>query len=488
MISIRSRKGSQIDVQDVIFIWINDILQVPGQAYTFDGGSIVTFTEAPKKDDTSKVIFYKGSGDQDVVDREIIETVKKGDTLKLGRLKDQQTHLVEDARTVMRVDSTDLVTTNPYYGPGNSADESLERPVTWCRQTEDKIINELPIGKDREHYEPQIHPFAYITKTVGIGSTTIYVDSLRPLFDTQIEKEDVTQLTFQNKVTFIKQETLTGAAATAIVSAAGTISSIDITDGGVGYTTAVVSIASTVGVGTTTQARGSVTISGVGTVTGVAITNPGVGYTWTSVPSVLISHPTLTDEENSVGTYSGDQGNIVGFGTTTIASGTQLIFDLFIPFNSFMRDGNLTGTAVTVSGIGTDDYFVVSNSNMGTGSTSITSIDVAGSTVGIGTSFVDNVYQVNSTEEVERVIGGGTTTIRRVFVKVDGNGPHGLSTTSGISTSDYMGTYSWGRIDLTARAGLNSYTAYTQSGITGITTSLIVQRTNPLRYKGYKEL
>ena len=488
LISIRSRKGSQIDVQDVIFIWINDILQVPGQAYTFDGGSIVTFTEAPKKDDTYKVIFYKGSGDQDVVDREIIETVKKGDTLKLGRLKDQQTHLVEDARTVMRVDSTDLVTTNPYYGPGNSADESLERPVTWCRQTEDKIINELPIGKDREHYEPQIHPFAYITKTVGIGSTTIYVDSLRPLFDTQIEKEDVTQLTFQNKVTFIKQETLTGAAATAIVSAAGTISSIDITDGGVGYTTAVVSIASTVGVGTTTQARGSVTISGVGTVTGVAITNPGVGYTWTSVPSVLISHPTLTDEENSVGTYSGDQGNIVGFGTTTIASGTQLIFDLFIPFNSFMRDGNLTGTAVTVSGIGTDDYFVVSNSNMGTGSTSITSIDVAGSTVGIGTSFVDNVYQVNSTEEVERVIGGGTTTIRRVFVKVDGNGPHGLSTTSGISTSDYMGTYSWGRIDLTARAGLNSYTAYTQSGITGITTSLIVQRTNPLRYKGYKEL
>ena len=167
-----------------------------------------------------------------------------------------------------------------------------------------------------------------------------------------------------------------------------------------GYTTAVVSIASTVGVGTTTQARGSVTISGVGTVTGVAITNPGVGYTWTSVPSVLISHPTLTDEENSVGTYSGDQGNIVGFGTTTIASGTQIIFDLFIPFNSFMRDGNLTGTAVTVSGIGTDDYFVVSNSNMGTGSTSITSIDVAGSTVGIGTSFVDNVYQVNSTEEV----------------------------------------------------------------------------------------
>ena len=41
---------------------------------------------------------------------------------------------------------------------------------------------------------------------MGIGSTTIYVDSLRPLFDTQNEKEDTTQLSFQKKVRFIKQQ------------------------------------------------------------------------------------------------------------------------------------------------------------------------------------------------------------------------------------------------------------------------------------------
>ena len=108
-------------------------------------------------------------------------------------------------------------------------------------------------------------------------------------------------------------------------------------------------------------------------------------------------------------------------------------------------------------------------------------------TVGIGTSFIDNVYQVNSVEEVDRVIGGGTTTVTRVFVKVDGP-PEGSPTWPGISTSDYMGTYSWGRIDLTSRAGLNSYTAYTESGITGLTTSLIVERSVPLKYKGYKEI
>ena len=164
---------------------------------------------------------------------------------------------------------------------GNTADETLERPVVWCRQTEDKIINEKPIGKDRELYEPQIAPFGYITKTVGIGSTTIYVDQLRPLFNTQNERQDTTDLGFQNKVKFLNQGVKVGAAGTAIVSAAGTISSVDITDGGVGYTTATVSFASTVGVGTTTQAFGNVTISAAGTVTGIAITSPGVGYTHT---------------------------------------------------------------------------------------------------------------------------------------------------------------------------------------------------------------
>ena len=104
-----------------------------------------------------------------------------------------------------------------------------------------------------------------------------------------------------------------------------TISSVDITDGGVGYTTATVSFASTVGVGTTTQAFGSVIIGAAGTVTGIAITSAGVGYTHTNVPSVLISPPTYIEEVNTVSTYSGDQGVIVGFGTTTIASKAMVV-------------------------------------------------------------------------------------------------------------------------------------------------------------------
>ena len=66
IVSIRAAKGSKIDVQDVILVFVNDILQVPGKGYTFEGGSLITFTEPPKAGDTCKIIFYKGSGGIDV--------------------------------------------------------------------------------------------------------------------------------------------------------------------------------------------------------------------------------------------------------------------------------------------------------------------------------------------------------------------------------------------------------------------------------------
>ena len=82
-ISIVAGKGSKINVQDVLLIFVNDILQVPGEAYTFTGGSIIKFTEAPKIGDSVNILFYKGTGDTDVIFRNIIETVKKGDTLQI---------------------------------------------------------------------------------------------------------------------------------------------------------------------------------------------------------------------------------------------------------------------------------------------------------------------------------------------------------------------------------------------------------------------
>ena len=481
LVSIIAGKGSKVDVQAVILIFINDILQVPGKGYTFTGGSQVNFTEAPKPGDTSKVVFYKGTGGVDVTFRNVLETVKKGDELTIGydASISQPAYWQEDQRTVSNVDSTDIVSTNPYFGPGNTNDESLLRPVAWCRQTEDKIINELPIGKDRELYEPNIYPNTYIIKSVGIGSTTIWVDNLRPQFDSINESDN--DLDFQKQVTFVSQTDRTGAAATAVVSAAGTISSVVISDGGVGYSTATVSFGSTVqggvGIGTTTTAFGTVTLA-AGTVTGVAITNPGYGYTTDTPPQVLISPPTSVDEVNSVVSYAGDSGVIVGFGTTTVSGSKELIFDLHVPFDSDLRNTNFVSAAVTASALAKYDYFRVTDSNVGLGSTTVYSQDLSGNTVGVGTSFADNVYVVKSSQLVQRNVAGVTTYIRQINVKVNGF----KYAYSGITTSDYFGSYSWGRVQLGGRVGVTSYNAYTQ---TGITTSMLVIRTEPLKYKNY---
>ena len=395
-VSIIASKGSKINVQDVLLVFVNEILQVPGEGYIFDGGSVLTFTEALKVGDSVKIIFYKGTGGTDVIDREILETVKPGDELTIQNDSSvgQSKFLNEEFRTVESVDSTNLVKTNTYFGPGNTTDENLLRPVVWCRQTEDKIINEQQIGKDREIYEPIINPIAYTINNIGTGSTIVYADRLRPLFDAKNEND--TTLEFQNRVTLI---------------------------------------------------------SGVDT-------------------------EPVKIETNSVSSYEGDSGIIVGFGKTSVGVGTtQLIFDLHIPFDSQLRDPKFVGIAITLSSINIGDYFIVNNTNVGAESSNISSFDTSGNVISIGTSFADNIYVVQSEELVVRPtgvdangVGIGTSLCKRVFVGVS-DFDYNLI---GISTSNNFGNFSWGKIVLSERSGLSTYTQYTN-----------IQRTKQLKYKNY---
>ena len=172
---------------------------------------------------------------------------------------------------------------------------------------------------------------------------------------------------------------------------------------------------------------------------------------------------------------------------TTVGVGTtQLVFDIHIPYDSFLRDSSIAGTALTISSISVNDYFIIRNSNVGLGSTSVTSFDSAGNTVGVGTSFADNVYQVASAESISTSVSGISTYVRRLFVDVN-DFVYGVS---GMTTSDNFGSFSWGRIDITARAESNSYNSYTLGGIgisegTGISTSTLITRSNFLKFKNY---
>jgi|694.fasta_scaffold00920_17 hypothetical protein len=477
--SIRARVGSNIDVQATLLVFINDVLQVPGSGYIFKGGSIITFTEAPKEGDSCKIIFYKGTESVDVLFADILETIKIGDDV---RLNSDNVLLKEDDRLVTEIVASDTIQTNSYPGPGLTLDEDLSRPLIWCRQTEDKIINGKEIGKDRELYEPLIQPLSNIISNVGIGSTEIFVQSVKIFFDDSRENATIP---FKTKILVTSQDTIVGASATAIVSAAGTVSSISLSNSGSGFTTTPsvtisnpIGFGTSVGIGSTALAISSIT-SGI--VTSFTITNPGFGYTSSKPPQVLIEYPALNYEKIEDVTYEGDFGIIVGIKTTTVGvASTGIVFDLFVPTDSYLRNTNINvGIATTgISGIKTDYYFTVFNSNIGFG---ITSLDSNSSIVGVGTTCLDNVYKVASVSIASTSVPGvGVTNVSRVVVSVLNY--NGLT---GTGFSNFYGEFSWGRISVPTRKNPTIFTAYTRNGISGLSTSPIVQRLNPLRYVGY---
>ena len=475
-VTIRSAKGSNIDVQATLLVFLNDILQVPGEGYTFTGGSVVTFAEPPKGNspdgsivgDKCKILFYKGSGDVDVVFRDVLETVKVGDNLTIKG---------EEKRLVTTVVSSDTVETNPYNGEGIDSNPANQRTVEWCKQTADKVINGQIISKSRILNEALINPTTNIIQSVGIGSTIAYVDSIKTFFDSKKENQTTTNT---QKIVLVSQDNIVGASASAVVSAAGTISSIIINNGGVGYSTApMVTIGNPVGFGTTARANASSIISVGGTLSSISVTSPGFGYTSTNPPQVLIEIPEVVYEVNTSLSYEGDFGIIVGISTVSVGvASTGVVFDFYIPQNSFLRDTSIVSAATTVSGIQTGYYFVINNSNIGNG---VTSIYQNGSILGIGTQFLDNVYEVASVSIAQTSVPGiALTYVTRVTTSISN-----YNSLSGIGYSSFFGNFSWGRILLGNRTDPKPFNAYTKNGSTGIVTSSILSRVAPLKYVNY---
>jgi len=520
-VSIKAAAGSNIEIEQTLLVFINDILQKPNEGYIFEGGSLITFSEPPKgpvgsaqTGDTSKILFYRGNGDVDVVFTDIEETVKVGDTLKLNNdtSKGQGVTLDQNPRTVVGINTLDTVETNSYVSPGVTTDKTLLRPVAWCKQTVDKIINGDEIGKDRIAYEPNIFPASFIIQPVGLGTTTIHVDSVKPLYDAQNEQN---LRGFQNKISLNSQDTPVGASVTAIVANDGRVLSFGITEQGYGYTgfSTVSIIVSNPEGGISSRATGIGTMTSDGKLLSASIINPGSGYTHSNPPVCLIETPKLIEEEMSVSSYIGDSGIIVGFGTTTFTAGlgtqTQVIFDFFIPGDSDLRNPNLVGTAQTVSGISTGDYYTITRSNIGLGTPAAGTLESLyndNSTIlGITTSFCDTVYQVDNVTTISvNVVGVGTTAIRRVFSNVGSistvtmgsnltfdstaytfDGQEFVVYQGGISSSFNFGRFSWGKMNVSRNISPSTFNFYGEDGITGLSTSALVTRFNPLKFNNY---
>ena len=220
----------------------------------------------------------------------------------------------------------------------------------------------------------------------------------------------------------------------------------------------------------------------------------------------MIEPQAYSQEICNVSSYVGDSGVIVAFGTTTIGGVNEVIVDLHIPYDSFLRDSDLVGTAVTLSSISVNDYFTIFNSNATVeGNSTIETFDSAGNQIGFATQFIDTVHQAKRVSVVSRNVGGISTNVLRVNSELSGIGTINFSVTTitmddltismdhsetsgysgGITTSNYFGEFSWGKIDLVARTKNNSYSAQTLAGITGISTSDILIRDNSLKFKNY---
>jgi hypothetical protein len=297
------------------------------------------------------------------------------------------------------------------------------------------------------------------------------------MFDT--ENENTTNAVI-NKIEIIDTRNSVQAIATAIVSTAGTIQSISIAESGVGYSTnPIVSIQNPIGVGSTGK---SVLVSSIssGSVNSISVASPGFGYTFTNPPLVLIGPPTAKRQYVSGVTYSGDYGIISGIKTTNVGfASTGLVFDLYIPQNSYLRNSAVTDPIIIQSQILQNYYFKVSNSKIGSG---VTSLSRDGSVIGVGTTGIDNVYQVISVSSASTdVYGVGNATVTRVVVSV--NSYNGIS---GFGYSAYYGDYSWGLI--TTSGIEEEFNVDTGYGVVGLNSTPTVRRYNSLRIQNYNSI
>ena len=125
--------SSLIDFNTILLIFINGVMQDPGSAYQFSGGSSFTFTEAPVPQDKISIFFYRGSRNVDSSQVSVYETIKSGDSVQVlsnPTIKDITSS--QNQRTVIDIPSSDNIQTNIYNNVG--IDPNNYKPLSWTKQ------------------------------------------------------------------------------------------------------------------------------------------------------------------------------------------------------------------------------------------------------------------------------------------------------------------------------------------------------------------
>tara|TARA_B100000287_G_scaffold416259_1_gene450722 strand:- start:20439 stop:31691 length:11253 start_codon:yes stop_codon:yes gene_type:complete len=228
ILSLKTIPGTDMDVTNNIFIYINDIIQTPGESYVFKGSRII-FSEAPKAESKCSVFYYRGSS-LDVEEIEPIPTIKPGDTVQIKENRIDDLDRDQFERVTKRIVASDMMETFTYDSVGIDTRQDRERPIDWEKQRRDRILSGVLYPKARPIYNSKISPVTHLIKNLGATDNEIWVKNAFPLFsdlDLLTEAERDVRI-FENRV-------IEPGIVTSYVSTSSSISSLGITSGGRGY-------------------------------------------------------------------------------------------------------------------------------------------------------------------------------------------------------------------------------------------------------------
>ena len=434
LLSFHQPEDSTFDLQNLLLIFLNGILQEPGESYVFDGGTSFSFTTPPKVEDKIDIFYYRGTrGIDDLQVDNVIPTLEKGDTVRVYKNDSINETLrtdTQDERIIFDLTSSDKFETSLYVEKG--IDEINYKPMSWTKQKTDRIINGEFVSKKRQSTISQIYPTAKIIKNIDISDNEIFVD------DVSNFNYNLGSGPYQFSAIIVDgKENPSPANITAAIGAGGTVTSLTIANGGSGYTGSTVNIKfqnplqiddpHNVGVGTTATA--TATVGAGGAITGTTITNPGFGYT--VEPKTIVPLPNVNLENLSkIENIKGFSGTITGIGTTTGNGGNPLAlkFTLDVSPNIFNSGSNTLDVGFPI---------LIKNTTIGNG---VTSIDSPPNSIGIGTTFLDNIYKVGA------ISANGSVGI--ITCDIDS----GTDTTGLSASGDMVGEFSWGLFQNVSRS------------------------------------
>jgi hypothetical protein len=228
IINLKTPVGTDLDISNNIFIFLNDVLQEPNYAYTFQGSRVI-FTEPPIAGSKCVILYYRGSS----IDVEEIvppKTIKEGDSVVIQESATDIYDIEQFPRVVKTLTSSDQLETFVYSSVGINSDTTKIRPLSWRKQKNDRVISGTLFSKSRPNLQSNITPNATIIKNILPSDDSIYVDNAFPLFSTLDElSEDL------RNIVVTENKEVSSALGYAVVSGVSTVSSVVITDGGIGY-------------------------------------------------------------------------------------------------------------------------------------------------------------------------------------------------------------------------------------------------------------